>query len=79
MNNIERMQAQTEAHATFRLVDDGTLDTVVQCTYCGGEERFDSLALLDDDEEIDALGDSVDDVRRRRAISSAEADHECEG
>lgn len=24
----------------FRLVDDGTLDTVLECEECGGQERF---------------------------------------
>ena len=28
---------------TFTLIDDGTLDTVIMCDDCGGEERFTTI------------------------------------
>ena len=33
----------------FELVDDGTMDTVVKCTLCGCEERFNFDGDADDD------------------------------
>lgn len=77
----------------FRLIDDGTLDTVVECGECGGWERFDidSTSLLGDQELDDQLyaGDNrhpstsrlVSLTRARRiatAIEWAEMDHECD-
>jgi len=40
---------------TLTLLDDGTLDTVVQCDVCGKEERF-SEVERDDDGSITAFG-----------------------
>ena len=46
----------------FTLIDSGTLDTVVECSECGCEERFASHALI---EALDELleGDELDDMR----------------
>ncbi len=37
--------------ATMVLADDGTLDTVIQCTVCGQQQRFN----VDDTETYDAF------------------------
>ena len=31
----------------FELIDDGTLDTVLRCRICGGEERFNTHAMAE--------------------------------
>ena len=49
----------------FHIVDDGTLDTVVRCDDCGGEERFNIEGFDDDEDRIDA------------ALFMADEDHEC--
>ncbi len=64
----------------FSLVDDGTLDTVVECSRCGQEIRFFSGTLVSD-EEFDKLEpdyDALDELRITRAIEDAEWSHECE-
>lgn len=58
----------------FSLSDDGTLDTVVECTVCREELRFCSDALLD----ISGAEDGDDGARIEMAFSLAEEDHECE-
>ena len=67
----------------FILVDDGTLDTVIECRECGGQERFDSGSLLpagsgrDDGGEV-YTDDELDLMRVATAFESCEIDHECE-
>ena len=64
---------------TFRLVDDRTLDTVVQCSECGGQERFeDSGASLLPEVDIQ-MAATMCRLRVENAVEWAEQDHECEG
>jgi hypothetical protein len=49
----------------FRLIDDGTLDTVLECSECGDTLRFDSGSLDPDN-------------RVGEAHEIALAEHECE-
>ena len=60
----------------FHLVDDGTLDTVVQCSDCGREERFDSHGLLPPEEEEHTL-EELDAIRVTTARGLAEQEHKC--
>lgn len=53
----------------FVLIDDGTLDTVVQCETCGGQVRFDSTALVFEWGE---------DGRIDGAMLRADTEHDCE-
>lgn len=68
----------------FELVDDGTLDTVVECTRCGKRHRYSSENLVDDSEveEYDFTDvndvEELDELRVTRAIEDAEDSHECE-
>lgn len=55
---------------SFTLVDDGTLDTVFQCDYCGAEERTNPEPGSDFDE-----GDN--DARLAVALEWIEDSHEC--
>ena len=58
----------------IELTDDGTLDTVLRCSICGEEMRY-NYDGGDIDEETSAPSyDSFVDW----AIEDAEADHECE-
>lgn len=50
----------------FKLVDDGTLDTVVRCVDCGDEERYN----IEADDNVS---------RVEAALELAREDHECEG
>lgn len=63
--------------ATFRLGDDGTMDTVVVCEECGEEMRYnyDPLPRESDDARTDeqAYDDFVE-----WALEDAESEHECE-
>lgn len=43
----------------FWVVDDGTLDTVIECQRCGAWERFNTDSLFDFDEEEYCNGDSI--------------------
>ena len=71
----------------FTLIDDGTMDTVVQCDKCGNAERFDSAALIGtmtDGDSIESilshLPSDIAELNERRvatAIEWAEQDHEC--
>ena len=64
--------APTEPVVSFFLVDDGTMDTVIRCSGCGKEERFNPeppTSILDDDEEWDRVGD---------AMAMMQEDHECD-
>lgn len=55
---------------TFYLVDDGTMDTVVQCSECGECERFNfGSGDYDDDYTYDEF---VEDC-----IDNAQETHEC--
>jgi hypothetical protein len=49
----------------FRLIDDGTLDTVVECCRCRDWLRFNPEPT---DNDNDRIGQALDD---------AESDHEC--
>ena len=54
--------AQNMTHAQFKLVDDGTLDTVLECRICGGVERFspeDFEGIEDEDNRIDVAMDDA--------------------
>lgn len=59
---------------TFELLDDGTMDTVIQCSHCKEEMRFNPGAPEDSENmnEID-----LDDYRVSQAFEIAEEDHEC--
>ncbi|KKK96476.1 hypothetical protein LCGC14_2662400 [marine sediment metagenome] len=62
---------------TFELVDDGTLDTVVQCSKCGGQERCeDSGASLLPEVDIQ-MAATMCALRVGNAIVWAEQDHTC--
>ena len=73
----------------FTLIDDGTLDTVVECGDCGQTERFDSASLLEGNEEASMYGlnhtleatrahiDKRNDIRVEAALTLAADDHEC--
>ena len=50
----------------FRIVDDGTLDTVVRCMVCGVEQRFNLDEFVDDDAGIE------------EALLMAREEHNCE-
>ena len=52
---------------TFRLGDDGTLDTVCVCERCGHEERY----------NFDPVEDSPYEDFTAWALDDAEARHEC--
>lgn len=62
---------------TFRLGDDGTLDTVVVCEDCGHEDRYTFAATdpgpNDNRTDDEAYQDFVSDCLR-----DSDADHECE-
>ena len=62
---------------TFTLVDDGTLDTVVQCSECGGQERCeDSGASLLPEVDI-LMAATMCRLRVENAIEWANQDHVC--
>ena len=71
----------------FTLIDDGTLDTVVECGDCGQTERFDSASLLEWVEEDNMLDPSLEairahlkkrnDMRVEAALTLAADNHEC--
>ncbi len=67
----------------FSLVDDGTLDTVVECDFCGGLERFDSDALTPLAEDGYADGgekytiEEITFMRIQNAREQAYETHEC--
>ena len=50
----------------FRLIDDGTLDTVLECVECGEQLRFNP-------DLVDGVGDSF---RIQVALGMAREDHE---
>lgn len=54
------------------LIDDGTMDTVLRCSECGEEMRYN----FQPDPDIDDDGDAYDDFVEW-AIEDATADHEC--
>lgn len=60
----------------IQLSDDGTLDTVIKCTGCGQEFRFNYDPAGDDypigDEARDAYDEFVDDC-----IAGVKAEHVC--
>ena len=60
----------------IELTDDGTLDTVLRCSECGGEIRYNfgaSSEFADDDQSNEsAYNDFV-----KWAIEDAESEHEC--
>lgn len=63
----------------FYLVDDGTLDTVVKCSECFGEERFYSSSLLEEARDGEAYSDDeLTDMRVGNALQLARQEHECE-
>ena len=53
---------------TFELTDDGTMDTVLRCSDCGGEQRFTDYAS----DEEGAYAEWVEEC-----VAFAESDHEC--
>ena len=59
------------------LVDDGTLDTVVKCSDCGEQTRFDSAALIDSMPAIMRDHDQVNYFRVVVALEQANQEHEC--
>lgn len=62
--------------ATFTLIDDGSLDTVVACDNCGEEIRFTSATLL---EGVRSTNEKVlDEARIENALALAEDEHKCE-
>lgn len=60
----------------FHLIDDGTLDTVVECDYCDLQERFDSWALLPDNAD-DYTSVELTFMRIAGAIEQATDGHDC--
>jgi hypothetical protein len=58
----------------FSLIDDGTMDTVIECNQCGEWIRYD-LDYLGEDAEIELTSD----VRFNEASDDAFDWHECEG
>lgn len=60
----------------FTLTDDGTMDTIVRCEYCGQEERFnyDPPPEADDSEQDDEelYAEWIDEC-----CANADDDHEC--
>ena len=63
----------------FTLIDDGTLDTVVECGDCGQTKRFDSTSLLEGVEEAKhtLLLEERNDMRVEAALTLAADNHEC--
>jgi hypothetical protein len=60
---------------SFTLVDDGTLDTILECDNCGALLRFTYAGWVDDDDEVD------DEVTYRNFVYwclDEAAEHECE-
>lgn len=62
---------------TFNLIDDGTLDTVVECSECRTQLRYNPDPPLDDHDE--GCGDSCEcqEAVVIEALADAEATHEC--
>ncbi len=58
----------------IELTDDGTLDTVLRCSHCGEEFRFNYDAGTDNTEEGEGAYDAFVDW----CIESTEDDHECD-
>lgn len=65
----------------FELTDDGTMDTVVRCSECGEELRYNfdpALAETDDGEVLDEIDPAIAYSRWVDSIiEDAESDHEC--
>lgn len=57
----------------FKLIDDGTLDTVLQCDECGHYERYTFAAWADDAEDANDYGAFTD-----WAIDDARTVHICQ-
>lgn len=60
----------------FHIIDDGTLDTVVECGFCDLQERFDSVELLANLPAGTPHG-LRSHFRIISALAEAEQDHEC--
>jgi hypothetical protein len=63
----------------FSLIDDGTLDTVIECNQCGEWIRYDSWEfVLKGEEEVGRITSQLYD-RFKEARDDAFDWHECEG
>lgn len=56
------------------LVDDGTMDTVLQCAICGRQERYNFDPAWTEEDGEDAYDRFVEDC-----LDNFEDDHICEG
>lgn len=57
------------------LTDDGTMDTVLCCTECGEEMRYNYQSGCDDDPEL--TDEQAYDAFIESCIDDATAEHEC--
>ena len=63
----------------FRLGDDGTMDTVIVCTDCGAEIRFNADETIHNDDCVNMAGTcGCYDAFIEQCIEDCENDHECE-
>lgn len=64
----------------FRLGDDGTLDTVIVCTDCSAEMRFNADDTMHSDDCVNMAGTcGCYDTFIEWCIEQCESDHECKG
>ena len=64
---------------TFTLIDDGTLDTVLECDECGTSLHYNPDPQLDDHEANCGDGCECQDERIEQALVDAKEIHECPG